>query len=296
MTPGRGDSCRVEDPACASASPAAVCLIAPLAAGLRCGHSRARPLAGHRAPAAPRLRHVDGARLDARGGMALLRAQSRWRRSGVRVPRQSTATGAEAGMAPRGRPAHRPARRLRGAARRRHRARTARPRLAVLRTGPAAAPIRSSCGCATATCASSRCCPGSTCRSAASATRRARRPPAATPRIEALKRSRLDARILGEFEWSLWQRGFDGVRADWTRGPVRSTGVAVRPTQGGFARVAGPDHRRHRRLRRHGERAAPRRRCPHTQLQGFVLQYDDTRRVTQRPTTRASPPHGSTSP
>ena len=59
-------------------------------------------------------------------------------------------------------------------------------------------------------------------------------------RIESIKRSRLDARILGEFEWSLWQRGFDGVRADWTRGPVKVTGVAVRPTQGGFARVAGP--------------------------------------------------------
>ncbi len=40
------------------------------------------------------------------------------------------------------------------------------------------------------------------------------------PRIESIKRQRLDARLVGEFEWSIYQRGFDGIRADWTRGPV----------------------------------------------------------------------------
>ena len=64
--------------------------------------------------------------------------------------------------------------------------------------------------------------------------------PSGDARIESLKRMRLDARIVGEFEWSIYQRGFDGVRADWTRGPVKATGIAFRPTQGGFARVAGP--------------------------------------------------------
>jgi hypothetical protein len=102
------------------------------------------------------------------------------------------------------------------------------------------------------------------------------------PRIEALKRTRLDSRILGEFEWSLWQRGFDGVRADWTHGPVKVTGVAVRPTQGGFARVAGPTIDD---IDVYGGTVSvqPTVRVPHTQWQGFVLQYDDTRRVTQRP-------------
>lgn len=102
------------------------------------------------------------------------------------------------------------------------------------------------------------------------------------PRIEALKRTRLDSRILGEFEWSLWQRGFDGVRADWTRGAVKVTGVGVRPTQGGFARVAGPTIDD---IDVYGGTVSvqPTKQLPHTQLQGFVLQYDDTRRVTQRP-------------
>ena len=101
-------------------------------------------------------------------------------------------------------------------------------------------------------------------------------------RIEALKRSRLDSRILGEFEWSLWQRGFDGVRADWTRGPVKATGVAVRPTQGGFARVAGPTIDD---IDVYGGTVSvqPTKTLAHTQVQGFVLQYDDTRNVTQRP-------------
>lgn len=107
-------------------------------------------------------------------------------------------------------------------------------------------------------------------------------------RIEAIKRQRLDARILGEFEWSIWQRGFDGVRADWTRGPVKVTGVAVRPTQGGFARVAGPTIDDIDVL---GATVSvqPTRRLRHTQVQGFVLRYDDTRRVTQRPDNTGLP-------
>lgn len=101
-------------------------------------------------------------------------------------------------------------------------------------------------------------------------------------RIEALKRQRLDARIVGEFEWSIYQRGYDGVRADWTHGPVRATGLAVRPTQGGFARVAGPTIDD---IGVYGGTVSvqPSPRLQHTQLQGFVLRYDDDRHVTQRP-------------
>jgi hypothetical protein len=101
-------------------------------------------------------------------------------------------------------------------------------------------------------------------------------------RLESIKRTRLDARILGEFEWSLWQRGFDGVRADWTHRAVKVTGVAVRPTQGGFARVAGPTIDD---IGVYGGTVSvqPTRALRRTQLQGFVLQYDDSRRVTQRP-------------
>ncbi len=56
--------------------------------------------------------------------------------------------------------------------------------------------------------------------------------PSGVPKIEAIKRQRLDSRLVGEFEWSLYQRGFDGVRADATRARWRVTGIAVMPTQG----------------------------------------------------------------
>lgn len=106
--------------------------------------------------------------------------------------------------------------------------------------------------------------------------------PSGDARLETIKRQRLDARIVGEFEWSIYQRGFDGVRADWTRGPVKATGIAFRPTQGGFARVAGPTIDD---IDLYGATVSvqPTRRLPRTQVQGFVLRYDDERRVTQRP-------------
>ncbi len=59
------------------------------------------------------------------------------------------------------------------------------------------------------------------------------------PKVELVRRQRLESRLLGEFEWSLYQRAFDGVRADWTRRGWRATALAVKPTQGGFARASG---------------------------------------------------------
>jgi hypothetical protein len=58
-------------------------------------------------------------------------------------------------------------------------------------------------------------------------------------KIEAVKRQRLDSRLVGEFEWSLYQRSFDGLRVDWVGGPARITGSAFHPTQGGFEDAAG---------------------------------------------------------
>jgi hypothetical protein len=59
------------------------------------------------------------------------------------------------------------------------------------------------------------------------------------PKIEAVKRQRLDSRLVGEFEWSLYQRAYDGLRVDWAHGPAHVTGSAFRPTQGGFEDAAG---------------------------------------------------------
>ena len=101
-------------------------------------------------------------------------------------------------------------------------------------------------------------------------------------RIESLKRQRLDARIVGEFEWSIYQRGFDGVRADWTRGPVRPP--AWRSGRRRAALPAWPA----RPSTTSPSMAAPsafsrRRGCRTRSCRDSSLQYDDDRRVTQRP-------------
>lgn len=107
--------------------------------------------------------------------------------------------------------------------------------------------------------------------------------PSGVPKIEAVKRQRLDSRLVGEFEWSLYQRGFDGVRLDVTRPRWKTTGVVLMPTQGGFARVAGPtitDIVVAGGTISTRPNPAPGRK---TQLQGFGLYYADRRAVTQRP-------------
>ena len=59
------------------------------------------------------------------------------------------------------------------------------------------------------------------------------------PKIESVKRQRVDARLVGEFEWSIYQRGYDGLRVDLSRPGWSSTFTAFRPTQGGFEDAAG---------------------------------------------------------
>jgi hypothetical protein len=49
-----------------------------------------------------------------------------------------------------------------------------------------------------------------------------------------LAADRLDGRLIGNFEWSLYQRRFDGARVDLDRGPWHFTAGAFMPTQGGF--------------------------------------------------------------
>lgn len=52
--------------------------------------------------------------------------------------------------------------------------------------------------------------------------------------LETLKRERLHSRLIGNFEWSYYQRRFDGVRADVDRPRWHVTAAAFVPTQGGF--------------------------------------------------------------
>lgn len=110
------------------------------------------------------------------------------------------------------------------------------------------------------------------------------------PKIEAIKRQRLDARLVGEFEWSLYQRSFDGVRLEWAGTGARVTGAALMPTQGGFAREA---EKTMTDLWVYGGtlNLLPSDALKNTEIQAFVWRYDDSRAVTGRPdnTGRSSP-------
>lgn len=112
--------------------------------------------------------------------------------------------------------------------------------------------------------------------------------PSGIAKIEAVKRQRLDARLVGEFEWSLYQRGYDGVRVDWIRPVYRLTGMALMPTQGGFARLANPTMTD---VRVFGATLSATGARPGggTQVQGFVLRYDDSRPVSGRPDNSGRP-------
>jgi hypothetical protein len=106
--------------------------------------------------------------------------------------------------------------------------------------------------------------------------------PSGNAKIEAVKRQRLDSRLVGEFEWSLYQRSFDGVRADWNERRFRITGAALQPTQGGFEDAAGVSMSNVRVLSAILT-TAPGVVMPRSELQVFVHRYDDTRDVTARP-------------
>jgi len=102
------------------------------------------------------------------------------------------------------------------------------------------------------------------------------------PRIETVKRQRLDARLVGEFEWSLFQRAFDGIRVDWVSPSWQATAALFRPTQGGFEDAAGvgiDDIE----LLSAAVTSAPGAAVPGSELQVFAQHYRDDRRVTARP-------------
>jgi len=100
-------------------------------------------------------------------------------------------------------------------------------------------------------------------------------------KIEAVKRQRVDARLVGEFEWSLYQRAYDGVRVDLARPRWGLGAVAFQPTQGGFEDAAGLMMKD---VAVFGTSLGfrPGTAIPRMELQGFVLRYGDHRRVAER--------------
>lgn len=106
--------------------------------------------------------------------------------------------------------------------------------------------------------------------------------PSGRPKIESVKRARIDSRLIGEFEWSLYQRTFDGARVDVDRKDWHATGAWLRPTQGGFEENAGKSLRDVDVFT--GTLAfRPDVALPDTDLSLFVDRYDDDRAVAARP-------------
>ncbi|MDO8678146.1 MAG: alginate export family protein [Acidobacteriota bacterium] len=106
--------------------------------------------------------------------------------------------------------------------------------------------------------------------------------PSGRPKIEAVKRARVDSRMIGEFEWSLYQRTFDGLRGDVDRKAWHVTGTWLRPTQGGFEEHAGASLSGIDVLA--GTVALrPDVALPKTDLSIFAYHYDDDRQVAARP-------------
>jgi len=100
--------------------------------------------------------------------------------------------------------------------------------------------------------------------------------------IEAVKRQRLDSRLVGEFEWSIYQRAYDGVRLDVDRAGWHATAGGFFPTQGGFEESANVTMRGVSVLTAMVG-VKPSRLGKHTELQGFAYHYRDTRTVHARP-------------
>ncbi len=100
--------------------------------------------------------------------------------------------------------------------------------------------------------------------------------------LERIKRLRLDARLIGDFDWAIYQRAFDGARVDYRRRGWRLTGAAFQPTQGGFEDAAGVSIDDIRVL---SAAVSPPLGAiaPRTDVQLFLHHYRDTREVTQRP-------------
>lgn len=106
--------------------------------------------------------------------------------------------------------------------------------------------------------------------------------PSGDAAIETVKRQRVDARLLGEFEWSLYQRAFDGARLDLDRSRWHASAAMVRPTQGGFEDEAGAPMRGVRVVTA-SLTAKPGLLFGRTDVQAFVYHYNDARAVRARP-------------
>ena len=101
-------------------------------------------------------------------------------------------------------------------------------------------------------------------------------------KIDAVTRLRVESRLIGEFEFSFFQRSFDGARLDYVRPRAGVTAAAFFPTQGGFEEDANTTMTDVR-VALGAVTLAPGLPVARTEWQVFAIRYDDDRRVTARP-------------
>ena len=101
-------------------------------------------------------------------------------------------------------------------------------------------------------------------------------------KVDAVKRLRVESRLIGEFEFSFFQRSFDGARLDYVRPRASVAAAAFFPTQGGFEEDANTTMTDVR-VALGALTLAPGVPIARTEWQVFAVRYDDDRRVTARP-------------
>lgn len=102
------------------------------------------------------------------------------------------------------------------------------------------------------------------------------------PAIDAIVRDELNGRLLGDMEWSFYQRAWDGVRGGVSRQGLSATLTAALPTQGTFEESANLFMDRVP-VAALELTALPGRLVRRTRLEAFAIRYDDTRPVAARP-------------
>ena len=117
----------------------------------------------------------------------------------------------------------------------------------------------------------------------------AEEPASDDPAIDTLARAHLSGRLLGDMEWSMYQRAWDGARGGIARNRWRATATAAVPTQGTYEESANLSMSKVRvaavELSTHAGVLVP-----HTAMTAFAYGYDDTRGITARPDNHVSLP------
>jgi len=100
--------------------------------------------------------------------------------------------------------------------------------------------------------------------------------------VDGIVRDELNGRLLGDMEWSFYQRAWDGVRGGVSRGGLSATLTAALPTQGTFEESANLFMDRVPVLALEAT-SMPGRIVRRTRVDAFAIRYDDSRSVAARP-------------